>query len=172
MNPLSEFLDCGCKVWEDGATNQGSWRGVPRPLDQKKFLMKCREHNSVEVIGVCLNCGRAVCSACAASPASALSPAPSPLVCSRACAEDLTRRNGALELLVERSVQSARASAVYYFLSAGVSGGAAVAAWFWLPSPILICFAGGSAVALASAGVWHGRGAKARKVPGPAVKLA
>jgi hypothetical protein len=62
-----------------------------------------------------------------------------------------------IQLLLERSAQNARASAVYCYLSATLSGSAAIAAWFWLPSPFLMAFTGGSALVLAAAGFWHGR---------------
>jgi hypothetical protein len=65
-----------------------------------------------------------------------------------------------IQLLLERSAQNAQASAVYCYLSAVLSGGAAIAAWFWLPSPFLMAFAGGSALVLAAAGFWHGRVAR------------
>ena len=67
-----------------------------------------------------------------------------------------------MQLLLGRSAQNARASAVYCYLSAVLSGGAAIAAWFWLPSPFLMAFAGGSALVLAAAGFWHGRAARKR----------
>jgi hypothetical protein len=54
-------------------------------------------------------------------------------------------------------VQSARASALHYYLSAIVSALAAVAAWFWLPSPFLIGFAGAGALVLGATGFWHER---------------
>jgi len=62
-----------------------------------------------------------------------------------------------VQLLLDRSAQNARASAVYCYLSAILSGGAAIAASFWLPSPFLMAFAGGSALVLTAAGFWHGR---------------
>jgi hypothetical protein len=65
-----------------------------------------------------------------------------------------------IKLLLDRSAQNARASAVYCYLSAALSGSAAIAAWFWLPSPFLMTFAGGSALVLAAAGFWHGRAGK------------
>jgi hypothetical protein len=116
--------------------------------------MKCHLHNSNEAIGVCAHCGRALCRECVTSPA------PLRLACSTACAEETKRLETAIELLVERSTQNARASAAYCYLSAVLSGGAAVAAWFWLPSPFLMTFAGGSALVLAAAGYWHGRAAR------------
>ena len=67
-----------------------------------------------------------------------------------------------VQLLLDRSAQNARASAVYCYLSAVLSGGAAITAWFWLPSPFLMAFAGGSALVLAAAGYWHGRVARTK----------
>jgi len=115
--------------------------------------MKCH-HHSTEAIGVCVNCGRALCPECAPSSASA------PLTCSSICAENAMQLKASLKLLLDRSAQNARASAVYCYLSAALSGGAAIAAWFWLPSPFLMAFAGGSALVLAAAGYWHGRVAR------------
>ena len=113
--------------------------------------MKCHRHNSSEAIGVCVGCGRALCQECAPGTASA------PLTCSSACADSAGQLRASVQLLLERSGQNARASAVYCYLSAVLSGGAAIAAWFWLPSPFLMVFAGGSALVLAAAGFWHGR---------------
>jgi len=48
----------------------------------------------------------------------------------------------AIGLLLDKSVQSAKASAFFCYLCGGLSAVAAVAAWFMLPSPFLICFAG------------------------------
>jgi len=62
--------------------------------------------------------------------------------------------------LLDKSVQSARASAFYCYLTAGLSAGAAVAAWFMLPSPYLIYFTGACAVALGISGFWHSRVAR------------
>jgi hypothetical protein len=116
--------------------------------------MKCHRHNSNEAIGVCVSCGRALCQECAPSSASA------PLSCSSVCAENAMQLKASIKLLLDRSAQNARASAIYCYLSAALSGGAAIAAWFWLPSPFLMAFAGGSALVLAAAGFWHGKVAK------------
>ena len=121
--------------------------------------MKCHRHKSNEAIGVCVGCGRALCQECAPSSPSA------PLACSSACAESAAQLKISIQLLLERSAQNARASAIYCYLSAVLSGGAAIAAWFWLPSPFLLAFAGGSALVLAAAGFWHGRVAR-KKVRG------
>jgi len=63
-------------------------------------------------------------------------------------------------MMLQRSAQSARASAFYCYISGGLSAGAAVAAWFMLPSPFLIYFTAACAVVLILSGIWYQRGAK------------
>ncbi|MGA2247722.1 MAG: hypothetical protein ABSH48_22275 [Verrucomicrobiota bacterium] len=116
--------------------------------------MKCFKHNAVDAVAVCAFCGRAMCPECLPAASS------SPLACTTGCADQLTRQAEAIQTLLERSRQSARASALYCYLSGGLSAGAAVAASFMLPSPFLVWFAAGCAVALLSAGFWHGRVAR------------
>jgi len=82
------------------------------------------------------------------------------LACSPECATALTRNERALEMLLQRSRQSARANAVYCYLCGILSAGATVAAWYWLPVPFLMWVTGASAVVLIISGVWFGRGAK------------
>lgn len=86
------------------------------------------------------------------------------MVCSDQCAAALTRADQAMELILQKSVQSARASAIYSYLCGGLSLAAAVAAKFLLPSPFLIYFAGGCGVVFIASGIWYGR--IARKTPG------
>jgi hypothetical protein len=100
-------------------------------------------------------CGRALCPACIQAPAARR------LVCSSDCASALEHTEQAVLLVLDKSVQSAKASAFYCYLCGGLSAGAAVAAWFMLPSPFLIFFTAGAALVLFAAGVWYGRGAKA-----------
>jgi hypothetical protein len=86
------------------------------------------------------------------------------LICSAECAAAVARAEEAVDLLLRRTAQSARASAFYCYLCAALSAGAAVAAWFMLPSPFLIYFTGACALAFAASGLWYGRaGAKSRK---------
>jgi len=87
------------------------------------------------------------------------------LTCSPDCAAKITHRAATIQLLLEQGAQNARASAVYCYLSACLSGGAAVAAWYWLPSPFLIGFAGAGAFLLAAAGFWHNRVARKNLPP-------
>ena len=68
-----------------------------------------------------------------------------------------------MEALLDQSRQSARASAWYCYLTAGLSAGGAAAAWYLLPSPFLIYFMVGCAVVLFAAGYWHSRAAKRRR---------
>jgi hypothetical protein len=116
--------------------------------------MKCFKHDT-EAVAVCPYCGRALCAPCASTVASA---APR-LACSEECAKALTRNERFLQLLLQKSWQSARANSVYCYLCGGLSAGATVAAWYWLPVPLLMWFLGASAVALIISGAWFGRGA-------------
>jgi len=54
----------------------------------------------------------------------------------------------AMQMILQRSAQSARASAFYCYVSGGLSAAAAVVAWFMLPSPFLILFTGACATVL------------------------
>jgi hypothetical protein len=118
--------------------------------------MKCLRHD-LEAVGVCAWCGRALCAQCAGAPGTAR------LACSEGCAAGLARHERSLELLLEKSVQTARANSVNYYLCGALSAGAAVAAWFWLQVPLLMWFLGGSAVALILSGAWLGRVARKMK---------
>ena len=64
-----------------------------------------------------------------------------------------------MQMILQRSAQSARASAFYCYLTGALSAGAAVAAWFMLPSPFLILFTGACAAVLILSGIWYQRGA-------------
>ena len=118
-------------------------------------MMKCFNHDAAAV-AVCPWCGRALCAPCA----SAAAPKGRRLACSEECAQALARDEGALEMLLQKSRQSARASSVYYYLCGGLSAGAAVASWYWVGIPFVTWLLGGSAVALIISGVWFGRTAK------------
>jgi hypothetical protein len=79
------------------------------------------------------------------------------MVCSATCAAALTRNDKALESVLEKSLQSARASAFYSFLCGGLSAAGAVGAKFYLPSPFLIWFCAGCSLVFIASGVWYGR---------------
>jgi hypothetical protein len=66
-------------------------------------------------------------------------------------------------MILQRSVQSARASAFYCYVSAGLSAAAAIVAWFMLPSLFLILFTSGCAVVLLLSGLWYGHATKRPK---------
>jgi hypothetical protein len=121
--------------------------------------MKCINHLATDAVAICPYCGRALCADCIQTPS-----APR-LACSSACATALDHEANAVQLLLAKSVQSARASSFYSYLCGGLSAAAAVAAWFMLPSPFLIDFTAGCALVFFAAGFWHGRGAKAPSPP-------
>jgi len=62
--------------------------------------------------------------------------------------------------MLRQSTQSASASAFYCYLCAALSAGAAIAAWFMLPSPFLIYFTGACALAFGVSGFWYGRASR------------
>jgi hypothetical protein len=116
--------------------------------------MKCFKHHPVDAVAVCANCGRALCADCVPSSSKGR------VACSTDCAAELAANAKALQWLVEKSMQSARASSLYCYLTSGLSAAAAVGAWFMLPSPFLIYFTAGCALALFAAGFWYGRVAR------------
>jgi hypothetical protein len=116
--------------------------------------MKCFKHDT-DAVAICPYCGRALCRSCATVPGTA---APRP-ACSEECATAMARDQRSLELLLQKSRQSARANAVYCYLCGALSAGATVAFWFWMQIPLLMWFTGGSAVVLIISGFWFGRGA-------------
>jgi disulfide bond formation protein DsbB len=67
-------------------------------------------------------------------------------------------------MLLQKSRQSARANSVYCYLCGALSAGATVAAWYWMPVPLLMWFTGASAVVLIISGAWFGRGAGKMKL--------
>jgi hypothetical protein len=113
--------------------------------------MKCHRHPT-DAIGVCAYCGRGLCPDCA-RPADA-NPR---LVCSPGCADALARDDRAMQAILQKSVQSARASAYYSYLCAALSAGGAIGADYYLPSPYLIAFTSACAVIFAASGFWYGR---------------
>jgi hypothetical protein len=118
--------------------------------------MKCATHHS-EAVAVCVYCGRALCADCAKSSATQR------MVCSDACAAALTCADRAMELILQKSLQSARASALYSYLCGGLSAAGAVGAYFYLPSPFLIWFCDGCSLVFIASGIWYGRIAQKAK---------
>jgi len=82
------------------------------------------------------------------------------MVCSAECEAALARNDRAVQLILQKSLQNLRASAFYCFLCGGLSAGAAIGAWFYLPQPFLIFFTGGCALVLITSGFWYGHAAR------------
>lgn len=112
--------------------------------------MKCGRH-AVEAIGVCAYCGRGLCAECVPTNSGPR------LVCSTECAETLSRNDKAIQSILSKSVQTAKASALYCYLCSALSFGGAIAAYYTAPVPFLIWFAAGCGAVLLMAGVWYGR---------------
>lgn len=130
--------------------------------------MKCSKHQA-EAVAVCAYCGRAVCPKCAEAIPAAGPTAGSPerVVCSGACETALGQREAKLDHLVliaqqllRQSQRNAKASAFYCYLGCGLSGSAAIVAWFILPSDFLIYFTSACAVVLLVSGIWYHRAAR------------
>ncbi len=79
------------------------------------------------------------------------------MVCSAACDAALTQNDKALQLILSKSLQSARASAFYSYLCGGLSAAGAVGAWFYLPVPFLVWFTAGCSLVFIASGIWYGR---------------
>lgn len=122
--------------------------------------MKCAQHHA-DAVAVCAYCGRALCDDCVSSPTATR------MVCSNDCATALARNEQAIQLILQKSLQSLRASAFYCFLCGGLSAAAAIVAWFMLPSTFLILFTSGCAVTLIASGVWYVWAAKKQNVEIP-----
>ena len=112
--------------------------------------MKCQTHHA-EAVAVCAYCGRALCTDCAKPSATQR------LVCSDNCAASLLRNDQAMQLILQKSLQSARASSFYSYLCGGLSAAGAVGAGFYLPVPFLIWFTAGCSVVFIASGIWYGR---------------
>jgi len=110
--------------------------------------MKCFKHKT-DAIAVCAYCGRAMCETCADSPS-----APR-MICSTACGIALAQQDRGIQSILQKSVQGLKASAFYCYLCGGLSAGAAIVAWFMLPSTFLILFTGACAVVLFASGIWY-----------------
>jgi hypothetical protein len=85
------------------------------------------------------------------------------MVCSDECSASLSRDDKAMEMILQKSIQSARASAFYCYLCGGLSAAAAIGAWFYLQVTFLIAFTAGCAVIFIASGFWFGRIARKQK---------
>jgi hypothetical protein len=112
--------------------------------------MKCFNHQT-EAVAVCAHCGRALCLDCAKPDVTQR------MVCSDNCAAALARGDQAMELILQKNLQNARASAFYSYLCGGLSAAAAVGAHIYLPSPFLIWFTAGCSAVFIASGIWYGR---------------
>src|ERR1700709_743223 len=112
--------------------------------------MKCLPHQT-EAIAICAYCGRALCADCAKSSTTQR------FVCSDNCTDALVRNDKALQLILQKSLQSARASAFYSYLCGGLSAAGAAGAHFYLPVPFLIWFTAGCSLVFIASGIWYGR---------------
>jgi hypothetical protein len=118
--------------------------------------MKCAKH-AIEAIGVCAYCGRGLCAECAPANNGLR------LACSVGCAETISRNDKAIQSILSKSVQTAKASAAYCYLCSALSFGGAIAAYYTAPVPFLIWFAAGCGAVLLTAGIWYSGVARLQK---------
>ena len=112
--------------------------------------MKCTTHNT-EATALCAYCGRALCPECSKPHSNQR------MACSAACAAGLTKAAVADDLIVTKTLSTARASALAcYFLGALFLACAGVAA-LMMPVPFLIVFLSISGVGLIVGGAIYGR---------------
>ena len=112
--------------------------------------MRCAIHDT-EAFGVCAYCGRAVCTKCGNFAAG------QKLACSDQCLAALGKTEKGIELLLQKSQQSARASAFYSYLCGGLSLFGAIGAGVYLPVPFLVWFTAGCAVVFIASGIRYSR---------------
>jgi hypothetical protein len=115
--------------------------------------MKCLPHQA-EAVAVCAYCGRALCTDCAKLSVTQR------MVCSTDCDAALTKNDKAMQMILLKSFQNARASAFYSFLCGGLSAAGAVGAYFYLPVPFLVWFTAGCSLVFITSGIWYGRMAR------------
>jgi len=77
------------------------------------------------------------------------------MVCSDTCAAALDRQAKAMDMVLQKSLQSTRANTFYYFLCAALTAAGGVGAWYYLPSPFLIWFCFGAAAVFIASGLWY-----------------
>ena len=131
--------------------------GEDNPGKFRQIAMNEMSPHQFEAVAVCAYCGRALCAECAKTSESKR------MICSTACAASLTSNDKALQMILQKNLQSARASAFYSFLCAGLSPAAAVGAHFYLPSPFLIYFTAGCSLVFIASGIWYGQIARKQK---------
>jgi len=85
------------------------------------------------------------------------------MVCSETCAAALARSDKAMEMVLQKSLQNARATAFYFYLFGALSLAGAIGAWFYLPSPFLIWFMAACGLGFIASGFWYGRIARKQK---------
>ncbi len=79
------------------------------------------------------------------------------MICSDNCAAAIARADRAMELILQKNLQSARAGAFNSYLCGGLSAAGAIGAWFYLPVPFLVWFTAGCSFVFFASGIWYGR---------------
>jgi hypothetical protein len=94
--------------------------------------MKCIEGN--EALGICINCGKAICNSCKFIGNS------TKYVCSSACNEEVVLHEHVTRLTLSRATNSAKASAYGSYVLAAIFLIFAIFEWFKNPNATLATF--------------------------------
>lgn len=111
---------------------------------------KCLAHNA-DAIAVRADCGRALCADCIKASTRQR------LICSDACAMALANSAKAMRLILQKSLPSARLSALYCYLCAGLSVAGTAGARIYLPVPFRVWFTAGCSLIFIASGIGYGR---------------
>jgi hypothetical protein len=140
-----------CQIFGVNCCRESRFTIAFSPFGAKlESTMKCLAHHA-EAVAVCAYCGRALCAECTKTSSTQR------MVCSDNCATALARDDQAMRLILQKSFQSARASAIYSYLCGGLSAAGAVGAWFYLPVSFLVWFTAGCSLVFIASGIWYGR---------------
>jgi hypothetical protein len=121
--------------------------------------MKCSTHHE-EATAICAHCGRAVCSSCSQVTSSQRT------ACSDTCAQALAKADRAIDTILGRGIQMARASAYGCYLCGGLLVAFAIYAHRSYPQIRLAqLLAGVMGLALIVFGIWYHRAARKEESP-------
>ena len=76
--------------------------------------MVCVNHNEIQAVAFCVNCGIALCPECRTQTKSGKN------VCSSRCGESITKTESAIDLIQTKTLKQNRVAGLVYFLLGGI----------------------------------------------------
>jgi len=76
--------------------------------------MKCFNHNNNEAIGICVNCGKALCNACITKSEK------DKITCSDACARSITKFENTIDIIQSKTLKQNRTAAYGCYVSGAI----------------------------------------------------